>query len=75
MRAILGLALVLVLGLIAAFALGILDLNASGGKLPQVTAEAGRLPSVEVKTGKVEVGTKKEVIEVPTVGVKRADER
>ena len=75
MRAILGLVLVLVIGLIAAFALGLVDLNAKGGKLPEIRADAGRLPDVDVTTAKVNMGTKKEVIEVPTIDVKRANEK
>ncbi len=75
MRALLGVILVLVVGLIAAFALGLVDLNAKGGKLPEIRAEAGKLPEVDVKTAKVDVGTKKETIEVPTIDVKRANEK
>lgn len=75
MRAILGIVLVLVVGLIAAFALGLVNLNTSGGRLPEIRADAGKLPDVDVTTAKVDVGTKKEVIDVPTIDVKRADEK
>ena len=75
MRAILGILLVLVVALIAAFALGLVDLNATGGKLPEIRAEAGKLPDVDVSTAEIDVGTKNETIEVPTIDVKRANEK
>ncbi len=75
MRALLGIALVVVIGVAAAFALGFLNLDASGGKLPEIKAEAGSLPDVDVKAGSIDVGTRNETIEVPTVEVKKADER
>jgi hypothetical protein len=86
MRAILGIALVIVLGLIVAFSLGLLNIDRTRpGKLPVVRAEGGQLPGFDVKAGQVDigsknttvdvptVGTKKEVIAVPTVGVKKAE--
>jgi hypothetical protein len=86
MRALLGILLIVVIAGIAAFALGFIDIDKTkDGKLPAIRAEGGQLPGFEVKTGKLEVGTKtttvdvpnvgthKEVIETPTVGVKKAD--
>jgi hypothetical protein len=86
MRAILGLLLVIVLAGIAAFALGFINIDKTkDGKLPAIRAEGGQLPGYQVSTGKLEVGTKsttvdvpnvgthKEVIQTPTVGVKKAD--
>ncbi|MDB5699951.1 MAG: hypothetical protein JWL66_150 [Sphingomonadales bacterium] len=86
MRAILGLLLVIVLAAIAAFALGFINIDKTkDGKLPAIRAEGGQLPGYQVSTGKLEVGTKsttvdvpnvgthKEVIQTPTVGVKKAD--
>ena len=75
MRGILGVILVLVIALIAAFALGFINLDAKGGKLPEIRADGGRLPNVDVQTGSVEMGTKNTTVAVPTVDVKRADER
>jgi hypothetical protein len=75
MRTLLGIALVVVIGVAAAFAFGFLDLDASGGKLPEIRAEAGKLPNVDVKTGSIDMGTRNETITVPTVEVKKADER
>jgi hypothetical protein len=88
MRAILGIALVIVIGLIAAFSLGLLNIDRTRtGKLPVIRAEGGQLPGFDVKAGQVDVGekkttvdvptmgTKKEVISVPTVDVKKADNR
>ena len=87
MRAILGILLILVVGLIAAIALGFVDLNARGGKLPEIHANGGSLPSVDVKTGSIGVGshnttvdvptveTKKTTVRVPTLEVRKADER
>lgn len=87
MRALVGIALVVVVALLIAVMTGFLNLNASGGKLPAIKAEGGQLPSVGVKTGSVGVGTtntsipvpkvetKRETVKVPTIQVKRADER
>ena len=86
MRSLLGLMLIIVLALVAAFALGFINLDARGGKLPTVRADAGALPTVDVKTGSVDfgsrkttvdvptMGTKKETVSVPTMSVKKADE-
>ncbi len=87
MRTIFGIALVIVLGLIGAFALGLLSLDRTRpGKLPEIRADAGQLPSFDVTAGSIDVGSKntvvdvptmgsrKEVVKVPTIGVKKADD-
>jgi len=71
MRALLGIALVAVIGLIAAFATGLLDLNTQGGRMPEIHADAGQLPQVEMKAATVDVGTRKQEIDVPTVDVNK----
>ena len=71
MRTILGVLLVVVLALVAAIAFGFINLDARGGKLPEVRADAGRLPSVDVKTGSIDLGTRNTQVDVPTVGTKK----
>ena len=63
--AILALAIV---GLL--FATGFWSADVKGGDLPEVSVDGGALPKVDVDSKEVVVGTKKEEIEVPTVGVK-----
>jgi len=54
------------------FATGFWKADVKEGSLPDVdvTAKGGELPAVDVDSKKVVVGTKKETIDVPTVGVK-----
>lgn len=54
------------------FATGFWSANVKGGSMPKVnvTAKEGSMPDVNVKSKAVIVGTKKETIDVPTVGVK-----
>ncbi|MBA3897587.1 MAG: hypothetical protein H0X36_10745 [Sphingomonadaceae bacterium] len=69
MRALLAIVLVVVIGLIAAVAFGLIDVNKTQeGKLPEVRAEGGQLPGYDVKTGEVQVGTTNTTVEVPKVG-------
>lgn len=61
---------------VAAFAFGLIDIDQTKqAKLPdvEVNTEGGQAPSFDVDTADVDVGTKKETIEVPTVDVDRAD--
>lgn len=60
MRAILGLLGVLVLVAVVLIALGLLNVDVKGGKLPTVSAE----------TGKVAVGESSSTVRVPTVEMK-----
>ncbi|WP_293879987.1 hypothetical protein [Sphingomonas sp.] len=61
--------MVVVIAGIAAFALGFINIDKTkDGKLPAIRAEGGQMPGFDVKTGKVEVGTKKTTVDVPTVG-------
>lgn len=68
MRAVLGLILVIVLGVIAAMAFGLIDISQTrDAKLPEVKAEGGQLPGFDVNTADVDVGTRNATIEVPKV--------
>ncbi|MET0248824.1 MAG: hypothetical protein ABW164_03740 [Sphingobium sp.] len=61
-----------VLAVIAAllFGTGFWKANVQGGDMPEVSVKGGDLPKVDVDSKAVVVGTKKETIDVPTVGVK-----
>ena len=62
----------IVLGLIA-WAMGLLNFDASGElKAPDVKVEGGQVPDVQVETGDIDVGTKKVEVPVPDVDVKPA---
>jgi len=85
MRPILIIVLVALVALLAAFGLGLIDIDQTkSGKLPEIKAQGGQLPGFDVKTGKVEVTTtnktvdvpkvttEKETVEVPTMEVEQA---
>ncbi|MEC3911647.1 hypothetical protein U5A82_14575 [Sphingobium sp. CR2-8] len=57
------------------FATGFWKADVSGGDVPEVSVSGGSLPKVDVDSKAVVVGTKKEVVEVPTVGVKDNGEK
>ncbi len=67
---ILAIAAALIVGLL--FATGFWEADVKGGALPDVdvSATGGEMPNVDVDSKEVVVGTKKETIDVPTVGVK-----
>lgn len=70
MRFLLGLALVAVLLLIAAFATGILSAEQTQtAQLPSIKAEGGQLPGFQVKRADVKIGTTNTTVEVPAVKV------
>ena len=79
MRAILLLLIVAVVGLIGAFATGLIDISQTrGAKAPAleagngaIRAEGGQSPAFEVQTGSVEVGTREANVAVPKIEVKR----
>ena len=85
MRAVLIALVVIVLIAIVAVATGFVNLSGDAGKLPEVSVQGGRAPSVDADVGKVVVGTKetsvdvpkvtteKEKIDVPVIGVQKAD--
>jgi hypothetical protein len=59
---------VVIVGLL--FATGFWSADLKEGNLPEVSVKGGELPKVDVDSKEVVVGTKKETIDVPTVGVK-----
>lgn len=66
--AIVLLLVVVVVGLL--FATGFWKADVSGGDVPEVSVKGGELPKVDLDSKEVVVGTKKEQVDVPTVGVK-----
>ncbi len=69
--------LVIVAIVVAAFAFGFIDINQTkNAQLPNVKVETsgGQAPAFDVNTAKVDVGTKTETIEVPTVSMQKAGE-
>jgi hypothetical protein len=57
------------------FATGFWKADVSGGDVPEVSVKGGALPKVDLDSKEVVVGSKKEVVEVPTVGVKDNGEK
>lgn len=68
----LGIVGVIILVVIVLFATGFWSADVKEGALPnvEVSADGGELPKVDVDSKEVVVGTKKEEIDVPVVGVK-----
>jgi hypothetical protein len=65
--------LVLVIGG-GAIALGLLRVEQThDAKLPQIAVEPGKMPEYKADVAKVEVGTHRETVEVPTIEVKKPD--
>ena len=72
MRLIGGLLVIVLLVLAAGIATGFIDLQkAQEGSLPKIAVEGGQLPKCQADVAKVEVGTRNETVEVPTVDVKK----
>jgi len=71
--AILVIAALVIAGIL--FATGFWSEDVKGGDMPEVSVKGGELPKVDVDSKEVVVGTKKEQIEVPTVGVKDNGEK
>lgn len=72
MRPLLTIVAVVVLLLIVGLATGFINLGARGGDLPEVKVEGGSLPKVDADVGDIDVGTKNETIQVPTIDVDTA---
>lgn len=67
----LAIVLIVILAIVGIlFATGFWKADVSGGDLPEVSVKGGEVPKVDVDSKEVVVGTKKEEIDVPTVGVK-----
>lgn len=72
MRMIGGLLLIVLLFLAAGIATGFINLQRTQqGSLPEVSVKGGQLPKYEANVAKVQVGTRNETVEVPTVDVKK----
>lgn len=57
-----------------AWATGIIDFDQTQeGSLPTVDVQGGQLPKVDADVADIDVGTKNEVVEVPTISVDRAE--
>ena len=71
MRAIVTLlAIVVIIGIVGV-ATGFFKFSGSPGEMPKVAVEGGALPTVKADAGSIDVGSKKEQVEVPTVSVKK----
>ena len=73
MLAVVLVLIVAVVGIL--FATGFWKANVSGGDMPEVSVKGGEVPKVDLDSKAVVVGTKKEQIDVPTVGVKDNGEK
>lgn len=79
MRAILLILIIVVVGVIAALATGLVDVSQTrGARAPHIEAsdgairaQGGQSPAFEVQTGSVGVGTREANVAVPKVEVKR----
>jgi hypothetical protein len=68
-------ALLALLGLAAAWATGLFNIGTSGTlQAPKVSVQGGEVPAVEVETADIDVGTKTETVEVPTVTITKPDD-
>ena len=72
MRPLLTIVAVIVLLLIVGVATGFINLTGRGGDMPEVKVEGGALPTVDADVGDVDIGTKNETIQVPTIDVDTA---
>jgi hypothetical protein len=62
--------LVIVALVVAAFAFGLIDIDQTRSvKAPEISVTGGQAPAFDVDTATIDVGTKKETIEVPTIDV------
>lgn len=67
----LAIGLIVILAIVGVlFATGFWKADVTGGDLPEVSVKGGEVPNVDVDSKEVVVGTKKEQIDVPTVGVR-----
>ena len=69
MRALVTILAIVVVIAIIAVATGFVNLHGSSGSLPKVAVEGGKMPTVDADVGRIAVGTKKSVVEVPKVSV------
>ena len=69
MRPLITILAIVVLVAIVAVATGFVNLRGSSGALPKVAVQGGKLPTVDADVGSIDVGTKKNTVEVPKVSV------
>lgn len=73
---LLSLILVLIAAVAIAWFLGLISFSTSGAlEAPKVSVSGGEVPKVDVQTADINVGTRTETVEVPTVQVTPADEK
>jgi hypothetical protein len=64
--------IIILVVLAGGIATGFIDLQKTqDGRLPEIAVKQGALPKYEANVAKVEVGTRNETVEVPTVAVKK----
>lgn len=74
LRFIAGLLVVGLILLATAFAFGLIKMEQTGdARLPRIAIEKGTLPTYKADMIKVEVGTKNETVQVPTVDVQKPE--
>lgn len=75
-RTVLVIVLVALVALAIAWAMGLFQVETQGElKAPDVNVSGGEVPNVDVNAADVDIGTKTETIEVPTVDVTPPDEK
>jgi hypothetical protein len=75
MRALLSFIAIVALAAIAAVSFGFLRIDQTRrAELPRVSISGGQAPKFDVHTVKVDIGTEKKAIDVPTVSVQRPKE-
>ena len=71
MRLILGLIAILAIVGIVGLYTGFIDLGMKPGTMPSVEVKGGQLPAFNASVATVEVGSRNETVEVPTVEIKK----
>ncbi|WP_022681964.1 hypothetical protein [Sphingobium bisphenolivorans] len=72
MRLIGGLLLIILLVLAGGIVTGFIQLQQTQeARLPKIAVQGGTLPKYEASVAKVEVGSRNETVELPTVDVKK----
>jgi hypothetical protein len=75
-RTVLIIVLVALVALAIAWAMGLFQVETQGElKAPDVEVSGGEVPNVDVEAADVDIGTKTETIQVPTVDVTPPDEK
>lgn len=73
MRALLVLLAIALLVVIALLSLGFINIDQTQtAALPSIKVEGGQAPEFKADVGKVELGTRNETVELPTLSVEKA---